>query len=184
VWHTFEAVLSGQQPAPEPDRSNSSTSGPGDRLKGKHMRRIAALVAVAALGLTACTGESAPEEYSVENQPAAAASFVSPTDGDTVTSPMTVVLAADGVELTPAGIPAIGEGHLHVMVDIGCYPTGESIPGPSEQDEAAGRFHLGTGADTREIDLAPGTYELCVQLADGVHTAFGATETITVTVVE
>jgi len=148
------------------------------------MRRIAALVAVAALGLTACADEMTPEEYSVENQPAAAASFVSPSDGETVTSPVSVVLAADGVELAPAGIPEIGEGHLHVMVDIGCYETGESIPGPSDQDEAAGRFHLGDGSDSRQIDLDPGTYELCVQLADGVHTAFGETETITVTVVD
>jgi hypothetical protein len=148
------------------------------------MRKIAALFAASALGLAACGGETAPEVYSVENQPAAAASFVSPSDGDTVTSPLTVVLAADGVALTPAGIPAIGEGHLHVMVDIGCYATGESIPGPSDADEAAGRFHLGTGSDTREIPLEPGTYELCVQLADGVHVAFGETQTITVTVVE
>ena len=148
------------------------------------MRRIAALAAVAALGLTACADEIAPEEYSVENQPAAAASFVSPSDGDTVTSPVSAVLAADGVDLAPAGIPEIGEGHLHVMVDIGCYEPGESIPGPSDQDEAAGRFHLGDGSDSRRIELEPGTYELCVQLADGVHTAFGATETITVTVID
>jgi hypothetical protein len=152
--------------------------------KGSKMKRIVALLAVTALSLAACGGDPAPEEYSVASQPVAAASFVSPTDGDTVTSPMTVVLAADGVDLVPAGIPAIGEGHLHVMVDIGCYPPGESIPGPSEADEAAGRFHLGDGSDSREIALEPGTYELCVQLADGVHTAFGATETITVTVVE
>ncbi len=146
------------------------------------MRRIAAIIAIAGLSLAACAGDPAPEAYSVENQPAAAASFVSPSDGDTVTSPFTVVLAADGVALVPAGIPAVGEGHLHVMADIGCYPTGESIPGPSDQDEAVGRFHLGTGADTRQIELTPDTYELCVQLADGVHVAFGSTETITVTV--
>jgi hypothetical protein len=148
------------------------------------MRRITALLAVAALSLAACGGDPAPEAYSVEDQPAAAASFVSPSDGDTVTGPITVVLAAEGVELTPAGIPAVGEGHLHVMVDIGCYATGEAIPGPSEQDEAAGRFHLGDGSDSREIPLEPGTYELCVQLADGIHTAFGSTQTITVTVTE
>ncbi len=152
------------------------------------MKRITALLAALALGAAACNGElmpdgePAPEEYSVEDQPAAAASFVSPSDGDTVTSPFIVTLAADGVELEPAGIPAVGEGHLHVMVDIGCYATGESIPGPSEQDEAEGRFHLGDGSDSRQIDLEPGTYELCVQLGDGVHTAFGATETITITV--
>ena len=146
------------------------------------MTRLPALLAAVSLSLAACATDPAPAEYSIDDQPAAAASFVTPTDGETVTSPFVVVLAADGIELTPAGIPAVGEGHLHVNVDIGCYPPGESIPGPSEQDEAAGRFHLGDGSDSREITLEPGTYELCVQLADGVHRAFGATQTITVTV--
>ena len=148
------------------------------------MKGFAAFATVAALNLTACFGEIAPEDYSVDDQPAAAASFVSPSDGDMVTSPISVVLAADGVDLVPSDMPAIGEGHLHVMVDIGCYETGEYIPGPSHQDEDSGRFHLGDGSDSRQIELEPGTYELCVQLGDGFHTAFGETETITVTVVE
>lgn len=146
------------------------------------MRKTTALFCVLALGLAACADDPALVAYSVDAQPAASAAFVSPADGDTVTSPFTVVLAVDGVALAPAGIPAGGGGHLHVMADIGCYATGESIPGLSDVDEAAGRFHLGTGGDSREIDLEPGTYELCVQLAESVHTAFGATETITVTV--
>jgi hypothetical protein len=146
------------------------------------MKRLTALLAVLALGVAACAGDPAPAAYSVDAQPEASASFVSPSDGDTVTSPFTVLLSADGIRLTPAGIPAVGEGHLHVMADIGCYDTGTAIPGPSDVDEAAGRFHLGNGSDTREIVLAPGSYELCVQLADGIHTAFGTTQTITVTV--
>jgi len=147
------------------------------------MSRRTIILGVLALGAAACGAEVAPSaDYRVQDQPPAVASFVSPSDGDTVSSPFTVVLAAEGVVLTPAGIPAVGEGHLHVMVDMVCYETGESIAGPSEQDEAAGRFHLGTGSDTREIALELGTYELCVQLADGIHTAFGATQTITVTV--
>jgi hypothetical protein len=139
--------------------------------------------------LAACAGEdepvdASPEDYEgVEDQPAdAAAAFVAPQDGDTVTAPFTVELAAEGVTLAPVGAPVAGEGHLHVMADIGCYDTGAMIPGPSEDDEAEGRFHLGDGSDSREMDLEPGTYELCVQLGDGVHTAFGGTETITVTV--
>jgi hypothetical protein len=150
------------------------------------MTRITALLAVLVLALAACGDEAAEEpasdDYRVDDQPDAQASFVSPSDGDTVSSPFTVELAADGVELVPAGIPAVGEGHLHVMADIGCYGDGEVIPGPSDEDEAEGRFHLGDGSDSREIDLEPGTYELCVQLGDGVHQAFGATQTITVTV--
>jgi hypothetical protein len=156
------------------------------------MSRFLALLAAIALVLAGCANgdddgadetETDDGAYSVEQQPDdAQASFVSPADGDTVSSPMTVELAADGVDLTAAGAPAVGEGHLHVMADIGCYDAGELIPGPSDEDEAEGRFHLGDGSDSREIDLEPGTYELCVQLGDGVHSAFGQTETITVTV--
>jgi hypothetical protein len=168
------------------------------------MRRSVTFVAVLALGLAACGNDDGdagnegadadavaeeatdevmePEEYTVTAQPDAAATFVSPSDGDTVSSPLTVELAAEGIELVPAGEPLAGEGHLHVLADIGCYETGEVIPGPSDEDEAEGRFHLGDGSDTREITLEPGDYELCVQLADGVHTAFGETETIAVTV--
>ena len=156
------------------------------------MRRIMTALAVVAVTLAACGNgdtddmddmdQPDAEDYSIVDQPDAAASFVSPSDGDTVSSPFTVELAADNVELAPVGIPVAGEGHLHVMADIGCYETGERIPGPSDEDEAEGRFHLGDGSDSREIDLEPGTYELCVQLGDGIHTAFGGTETITVTV--
>lgn len=150
------------------------------------MTRITALLAVLVLALAACGDEAAEEpasdECSVADQPDAEASFVSPSDGDTVSSPFTVELAADGVDLVPAGIPVVGEGHLHVMADIGCYGDGEVISGPSDEDEAEGRFHLGDGSNSREIDLEPGTYELCVQLGDGVHQAFGSPQTITVTV--
>ncbi|WP_052668121.1 DUF4399 domain-containing protein [Nitriliruptor alkaliphilus] len=153
------------------------------------MVRTTALLAASALLLSACNGDDAPDEepvadeYAIEDQPDdAAASFVSPEDGDTVDSPFTVELDAENVTLTEVGDPAAGEAHLHVTADIGCYETGDIIPGPSDEDEAEGRFHLGDGSDSRSIELEPGTYELCVQLADGVHRAFGETETITVTV--
>lgn len=178
-------------------RSVVPYQGNGCTATGAVLTRITALLAVLALALSACadaddaedtpddtaaTEEPAAGGYDVAEQPDAAASVLAPTDGDTVQSPVTFELAADGVELAPAGEPAVGEGHLHVIVDIGCYGDGEIIPGPSDEDEAEGRFHLGDGSDSREIDLEPGTYELCVQLADGVHQAFGSTETITVTV--
>lgn len=144
-----------------------------------------------ALGLAACASgdaddahDAAPEDYrGVEDQPDdAAARFLSPQDGDTVSSPVTFELAADGVTLAPVGAPVAGEGHLHLMVDADCFDTGSVIPGPSDDDEAEGRFHLGDGSDIREIELEPGTRTVCVQLGDGIHTAYGQTETITITI--
>ena len=156
------------------------------------MRRLLTLMVVPLLALSACNGdddapdddaEAVDEDYSIEDQPDdAAASFASPADGDTVSAPVEVQLAAEGVEIVPAGEPAVGEAHFHVTVDLGCYDEGETIPGPSDEDEAEGRFHLGDGSDSRDLDLEPGTYELCVQLADGFHVAYGETETIEVTV--
>ena len=131
-------------------------------------------------------GDAADDDYDIAEQPDdAAAMFVSPSDGDTVTSPFEVELAAENITLAPAGDPVIGEGHMHVVADVseyGCFDDGEVVPGPSDAAEEEGIFHLGDGSDSREIELEPGTYELCVQLADGPHRAFGETEVIEVTV--
>jgi hypothetical protein len=122
-------------------------------------------------------------DYDVADQPEdAAASFVTPTDGDTVSSPFEVEVAADGAEVVPAGEPAVGEAHLHVIVDAGCVEPAEVVPGPSDDATADGYNHYGDGATGGELELEPGTYELCTQLADGVHQAYGQTETITITV--
>ncbi len=162
------------------------------------MHRLLMLLLAGLLVLAACaedaeeevaeTDDDAAEEevdddYDIAEQPDdAAAMFVSPSDGDTVTSPFEVELAAENITLAPAGDPVVGEGHLHVLADLGCTEDGEVIPGPSDDAEEEGYFHLGDGSDSREIELEPGTYELCVQLADGPHRAFGGTEVIEVTV--
>ena len=122
-------------------------------------------------------------DYDIADQPDdAAAMFASPSDGDTFDGPITVQLEAEGVDIVPADAPVAGEAHFHVVVDEGCFEAGEIIPGPSDDATADGYYHYGDGSDGGEIELEPGTYELCVQLADGVHRAFGDTETITVTV--
>lgn len=158
------------------------------------MHRLILLLAVLALVAAACNdddptledpgadGEEAVDDdlaegYDITDQPAdAAARFVTPQDGDTVTSPVQVEMAADGVEIVPAGEPAVGEGHFHVLVDVGCVDDGTAVP--SEE----GYNHFGDGSTTTELELEPGTYELCLQLGDGTHLAFGETDVITVTV--
>lgn len=127
--------------------------------------------------------DTAGSGYEVVDQPAeAAASFVTPADGDTTTSPVSLEMAAEGVEVVKADAPAVGQGHFHVAVDAGCTDEGEFIPGPGEEAQADGYHHFGDGSTEGELELEPGTYELCLQLADGVHQAFGESDTVTITV--
>lgn len=163
------------------------------------MARLLTLLTILVLPLAACADDPAvdagasPDDadsptdtdagYTVGDQPAeAAAHFEAPTDGETTASPVQLRMVADGVDIVPAGDPAAGQAHFHVAVDTGCVDEGEFVPGPGEEAEAEGHYHFGDGSTEAELDLEPGTHELCLQLADGVHTAFGATETVTITV--
>lgn len=168
------------------------------------MSRAAGLLIAGLLALTAGCGDDpameAPDDgaedvddtedadggdsgYTVDSQPdEAAASFVAPEAGETVSSPVAFEFGVEGVELAEAGAATVGEAHVHVLVDRGCVDAGEAIPGPGEDAEAEGIFHFGDGSAAGELDLEPGERELCLQLADGAHQAFGATDEIIVTV--
>ncbi|MPZ89411.1 MAG: DUF4399 domain-containing protein [Nitriliruptorales bacterium] len=127
--------------------------------------------------------DTAAEDDDLGEQPAdAQATFTSPSDGDVVSSPVQVEMATEGITVAPAGDPVVGEGHLHVIVDQGCLEDGEVVPGPSDSAEAEGYHHFGDGSTSGEIDLEPGTYELCLQIADGPHRVYGSADEITITV--
>jgi hypothetical protein len=106
-------------------------------------------------------------------------SFVEPKDGATVSSPLHAKMAAENFTVEPAGAVSSGHGHLHIMVDTDCVPTGQAIP----KDDA--HQHYGQGQTEADLQLAPGTHTLCLQAADGAHVALegeGLRNKITVTV--
>ncbi|MCU4924826.1 DUF4399 domain-containing protein [Halobacteria archaeon AArc-dxtr1] len=181
-----------------------------DRLRPTR-RGFGALVALGALGLSGCLDDDEADDMDdeaddmddeaddmddeaddmddenddvdVDDQPDdAAAMFVVPEDGETVTSPVEIEADVENVDLAPAGEAVVGEGHLHVLVDQDCFDDGETIPGPSDDAEDDGIFHWGDGQSEGELDLEPGEYDLCLQLGDGPHRAFGETDEITITV--
>ena len=126
-------------------------------------------------------------DYDPAEQPDdASVSFVTPQDGDTVSTPVTIELDTEGFELASVdNPPAVGEGHLHVLAEEDCFPDGEVIPGPSDDLEDANEiWHFSDGQAEDEIDLDPGEYELCAQIGDSGHMAYGQTDVITVTVEE
>ncbi len=111
-----------------------------------------------------------------------AARILHPADGAVVASPLPVVLAADGVDLVPCGVPAPCESHLNVLVDRPCLPVGELVPSGSLRADDLGVHGLSDGSTVLLLDLPPGAHTLCAQLADGARVAFGATHAVTITV--
>lgn len=138
---------------------------------------------VAALVLAACGGGSG-QPTSTESAPKSAGSqaaggyvdFVEPQNGATVSSPVTVKMKAEGITIEPAGAVRPGAGHFHVMIDTPCAPPGQVIPADDTHK------HYGKAQTEATLELAPGQHTLCLQAADGAHTALALTKTITITV--
>ena len=93
--------------------------------------------------------------------------FLSPKDGDTVRSPVRIVMGASGVEVRAAGEMAPGTGHHHVIVDAAGIPNDQAVP----KDEQ--HIHFGKGQTEAEVALAPGPHTLTLQFADGNHVSYG-----------
>lgn len=100
-----------------------------------------------------------------------------PSDGDVVTSPVAVEMEAIDLDIEPAA-NGVGEGrgHFHVMIDAPCVEARLTVP----QDRQ--HVHFGQGQTTATLDLDPGIHFLCLQAADGNHTALPLTDEITITV--
>jgi hypothetical protein len=106
----------------------------------------------------------------------ATAAFTTPDDGATVAGPVAVAMTADGIRIEAAGEVHDGAGHFHVIADAGCADTGDAIP------KDADHTHFGQGQSNGVVYLEPGHHELCLQVADGAHTALDVTDRVAVDV--
>ena len=105
--------------------------------------------------------------------------FVEPKNGATVSSPVTVKMAAENFTVEPAGEVKAGAGHLHITVDSECTPAGQVVT----KDDA--HLHYGKGQVEATLDLSAGPHTLCLQAGDGAHIALpgaGMTQKINITV--
>jgi len=96
--------------------------------------------------------------------------FVTPNEGDTVSSPIEVIMAASGVEIEPAGDIRENAGHLHILVNTEFIVPGEVIV----NDET--HLHYGKAQTETTLELEPGEYVLRLQLANGAHIALEGEE--------
>ena len=171
----------------------------------KMLRQIVGYGLVLALAFSwgCASGGDAPEETAPAEEEAAAeeapaestedmamgdgaprAFFISPGDGDTVTSPVSMEFGIENYQVEPITDPETvneGFGHMHIGVNTECMEPGIVIP------KADPWIHFGDGSMVIEMQLPPGETTLVLQVGDGEHRTLdepGLCQAITVTVEE
>jgi hypothetical protein len=105
--------------------------------------------------------------------------FISPVDGDTVTSPVSIEFGIDGMSVVAAGVNEPQSGHHHLLVDTDLPNLGLPVPADAQH------IHFGDGSTSTELNLEPGEHSLQLLLGDHLHIPHSppvASEVITITV--
>ncbi|MEO1066054.1 MAG: DUF4399 domain-containing protein [Pseudomonadota bacterium] len=127
-------------------------------------RLLGAFLALTLMAGGAYAGETASPEGAKQY-------FVNLKDGDTVSSPVTVVFGLKGMGVAPAGVEKEGTGHHHVLINRAPLGEGEdgkeefSLPIPADDQHK----HFGKGQTEVSLDLPAGTHTLQLVLADHNH---------------
>jgi Domain of unknown function (DUF4399) len=131
---------------------------------------ILCTLAALALNLVGCATPSPA--------PAQSVSILEPADKATLGTTFKVRFGVKGLSVAPAGEIVANSGHHHLLINLDPIPSGESVPFTEKH------MHFGQGQTEAEVKLAPGTYKLTAQFANGAHQSYGKplSQTITVTV--
>ncbi|MGC4027345.1 MAG: DUF4399 domain-containing protein [Steroidobacteraceae bacterium] len=156
------ALLTACAKAPE-------TAPPADATADAAAHTDAAHAAVPAAAPTRTPAPAGAELY-----------IISPKDGETVTSPVTVLFGLSGMGVAPAGVQFEHAGHHHLLIDTD-LPADLSLPVPTDDHHV----HFGKGQTQASVPLTPGTHTLQLVLGDYLHIPFDpvvASPKITITV--
>lgn len=127
-------------------------------MNTKKLARTALVLAGLALGAAFAAGlPRTPAPKDVELY------IISPKDGDTVRSPVTVRFGLRGMGVAPAGIAMENTGHHHLLIDAPPPPFDQPIPADAHH------VHFGKGQTEASVTLAPGKHTLQLLLADHLH---------------
>lgn len=141
-----------------------------------------------ALALGACSSPDSGADTAVKATDAApvlsAAGrvyIVSPENGATLSSPVTVVFGIEGYSVAPAGTYEPTTGHHHLLIDAGLPALNQPVPADDNHK------HFGKAQTKTTIELAPGAHTLQLLLGDGNHVPHQTpltSDVITITVSE
>jgi len=121
------------------------------------MRLTAVLIAFMALSVPAFAQDRTPAPEGAQVY------IVSPPDGATVSSPVTVVFGLQGMGVAPAGVEKEKTGHHHLIIDADLPPLNEPVP--SDENYR----HFGGGQTEVSVELGPGAHTLQLLMGDQNH---------------
>ena len=137
------------------------------------MKLAAIVVALMAFSFPALAQDRTPAPEG------ARAYIISPQDGATVSSPVTVIFGLEGLGVAPAGVEKAKTGHHHLIIDADLPSLTDPVPSDDNYR------HFGGGQTETIIELAPGSHKLQLIMGDQNHIPHDppvASEKITITV--
>lgn len=105
--------------------------------------------------------------------------FITPSDGNIVSSPVTVKFGLRNMGVAPAGVQVENTGHHHLLIDTDLPALNQPVPKDNQH------LHFGNGQTETELGIAPGTHTLQLLLGDFSHVPHDpplVSEKITITV--
>jgi hypothetical protein len=150
-------------------RSKQSDERGGRQMKSIRsnsagISRAAAIFTLAFAALVMGTTSALASEMPRTPTPdGAAVYFITPTDGDKVSSPLTVRFGLKGMGVAPAGLDNPNTGHHHLIIDAP-LPRPD-LPIPND----ANHKHFGGGQTEVVLELMPGKHTLQLLLGDMNH---------------
>ncbi len=105
--------------------------------------------------------------------------FITPSDGATVSSPVSIEFGIEGMAVVKAGDMRPQSGHHHLLIDTGLPDLDLPIPADAKH------VHFGDGSSSTVTDLDPGQHTLQLLLGDHLHIPHDSpvvSEVITITV--
>ena len=105
--------------------------------------------------------QSYTESYSDKNK---RLFFITPSNGEDVTNPVTIRFGIVGMEIAPAGKNKPMSGHNHLLVNVEKLPNMKS-PIPADKNH----LHFGKGQTETQLNLPSGRHTLQLLLGDYMH---------------
>ena len=127
------------------------------------MMQLKSLFAAAIVATAAMSTPVFADDFRTKAPTGAEVYFISPADGATVSSPVTVKFGLRNLGVAPAGIEKEKTGHHHLLINQKLENYAEPIPADDKHK------HFGGGQTEATVELPSGTHTLQLVIGDHNH---------------